>query len=55
MKLENYSRIIDYDEKKLLLQCKTCQIELCGHDLLIREYSGTRLTVAGCIEQITFL
>ena len=55
MKLENYTRILHYDSKRLLLQCKSCQMELLGHNLLILQYSGSQLTVTGCIEKISFL
>lgn len=54
LKLENYTRIIDYNESRLLLQCKTCQMEISGRHLLITQYTGQQLTVAGQIIDIQF-
>ena len=54
LKLENYTRIIDYDENRLLLQCKTCQMEISGCHLLIVQYSSQQLTVSGQISDIQF-
>ena len=55
LKLENTARIIDYDEKRLLLQCRTCRLEISGRHLLIDQYSSAQLTVRGCIDYIRFL
>lgn len=55
LKLENTARIIDYDEKRLLLQCRTGRLEISGRHLLIDQYSSEQLTVRGCIDYIRFL
>ena len=55
VKLENYTRMIDYSPNRLLLQCKTCQIEICGKELQILRYSSQELLLDGVIEKVMFL
>lgn len=55
IKLENYTRIIEYHSDRLLLQCKTCQLEISGSRLQIVQYSGQELILEGAIQKIVFL
>lgn len=55
VKLENYTRMIDYSPNRLLLQCKTCQIEISGRELQILRYSSQELVLEGVIQKVMFL
>lgn len=53
--LENYARMIDYDQKRLLLQCRSCRIEIIGSCLEIQQYSKQEMVIEGNIETVNFL
>lgn len=53
--LENFIRIIEFTSQRLLVQCKICQLEICGESLQIRQYSRQELLIEGSIEKVSFL
>lgn len=54
MKLQNYLGIIEYSGERLLIQCKTCRLEVSGKALFIDSYSSEELVLKGRIEYIHY-
>lgn len=52
--VENYNGIIEYTDKKIRLQTKTCRIEICGNDLKIIYYTNDEMKITGQIEEIKY-
>lgn len=52
--VENYKGILEYSREKILLQGKTCQIELSGKRLSIDYYTNEDMKISGCIECIHY-
>lgn len=53
--VENYRGIIEYTSQIILLQGKTCKIEICGKRLSIVYYTNEDMKISGWIEQIRYL
>lgn len=53
--LQNNTRIIVYDPNRLLLQCKSIQIEILGSCLKIQRYTRQELLIDGEIKTVNFL
>lgn len=54
VRVENYRRIMEYTDERLLLLGKTCRIEICGAGLKIETYTQEELLVTGRIEMIRY-
>lgn len=54
MKLQNFLGIIEYSEERLLIQCRTCRMEVVGKALFIDSYSSEELVLTGRIEYIHY-
>jgi sporulation protein YqfC len=52
--VENYSGIIEYTDKKIRLQTKTCRIEIGGNNLKIIYYTNDEMKITGQIEEIKY-
>lgn len=55
VRIENYMGIIEYSEIRLLLQCKTCRLEITGNHLFIESYTCDELLLRGQIDQVHYL
>lgn len=53
--VENYRGIIEYNGEVILLQGKTCKIEIIGKRLSIVYYTNEDMKISGQIEQIRYL
>ncbi len=53
--VENYKGIIEYTNQQILLQGKTCKIEICGRRLNIVYYTDEDMKISGWIESIRYL
>ncbi|MDD6491985.1 MAG: YabP/YqfC family sporulation protein [Firmicutes bacterium] len=53
--VENYKGIIEYTSHTILLQCKTCKIEICGRRLRIVYYTNEDMKISGWIENIRYI
>ena len=53
--VENYRGIIEYTSQVILLQRKTCRIEICGKRLSIVYYTNEDMKISGWIDQIRYL
>ena len=53
--VENYRGIIEYNGEMILLQGKTCKIEIIGKRLSIVYYTNEDMKISGQIEQIRYL
>lgn len=53
--VENYRGIIEYTGEVILLQGKTCKIEITGKRLSIVYYTNEDMKISGWIEQIRYL
>lgn len=53
--MENSSRILKFEENRVLIQCHNCQLEVRGKKLMIQQYSSQELIIDGIIEHIIFL
>lgn len=53
--IENYRGILEYSEKRILLQTKTCQICFEGTGLCIDYYTNEDMKVRGCIQNIYYM
>lgn len=53
--VENYRGIIEYNGEMILLQGKTCKIEIIGKRLSIVYYTNEDMKISGRIEQIRYL
>lgn len=52
--VENYKGIIEYSGEIILLQGKTCKIEILGKRLNIVYYTNEDMKISGCIENIRY-
>lgn len=52
--IENYKGIIEYTSEVILLQGKTCKIEICGKRLSIVYYTNEDMKISGWIERICY-
>ena len=50
--IENYKGILTYEENCIVLQTKTCQIQIEGSSLSIDYYNNEDMKISGCIQQI---
>lgn len=53
--VENYKGIIEYTSQTILLQGKTCKIEICGRRLGIVYYTNEDMKISGWIESVRYL
>jgi sporulation protein YqfC len=53
--VENYKGIIEYTSQMILLQGKTCKIEICGRRLNIVYYTNEDMKINGCVETVRYL
>ena len=53
--IENYRRILEYTETRILLQGKTCQICFEGKKLSIDYYTNEDMKISGYIHSVTYL
>ncbi|MCM1135659.1 MAG: YabP/YqfC family sporulation protein [Clostridium sp.] len=53
--VENYKGIIEYTSQTILLQGKTCKIEICGKRLNIVYYTNEDMKISGWIESVKYL
>lgn len=53
--VENYKGIIEYNSSMILLQGKTCKIEICGKRLNIVYYTNEDMKISGWIEAVRYL
>lgn len=53
--VENYKGIIEYTSRIILLQGKTCKIEICGRRLNIVYYTNEDMKISGYIDMIRYL
>jgi sporulation protein YqfC len=52
--VENYSGIIEYTDKKIKLQTKTCRIEISGDRLMVVYYTNDEMKIIGQIDEIKY-
>ena len=52
--IENYRRIITFDEKSVVIMCKHYRLNICGVNLCIEYYNEYELKISGGISEITF-
>lgn len=52
--IENYKGIIEYTEQLILLQGKTCKIEITGKRLHIVYYTNEDMKIQGTIENVRY-
>lgn len=53
--IENYRGILEYTEKQILLQGKTCQVCFEGTRLSIDYYTNEDMKISGCIACVRYL
>lgn len=53
--IENYRGILEYTEKVILLQAKTCQVSFEGTGLSIDYYTNEDMKISGCITCVKYL
>ena len=53
--VENYKGIIEYTSQVILLQGKTCKIEICGKRLNIVYYTNDDMKISGRIEAVRYM
>lgn len=53
--IENYRGILEYTEKQILLQGKTCQVCFEGARLSIDYYTTEDMKISGCISCVRYL
>lgn len=52
--VENYKGIIEYTSQMILLQGKTCKIEICGRRLNIVYYTNEDMKISGWVETVRY-
>lgn len=52
--IENYRGILEYTDKRILLQGKTCQVCFEGYGLSIDYYTNEDMKISGCICSVRF-
>jgi len=53
--IENYRGILEYSDKLILLQGKTCQVCFEGTGLSIDYYTNEDMKISGCIACVKYL
>ena len=53
--VENYKGIIEYTSQTILLQGKTCKIEISGKRLNIVYYTNEDMKISGCVDTVRYL
>ncbi|MBO5336298.1 MAG: YabP/YqfC family sporulation protein [Lachnospiraceae bacterium] len=53
--IENYRGILEYTDKMILLQAKTCQVCFEGSRLSIDYYTNEDMKISGCIGCVRYL
>ncbi len=53
--IENYRGILEYTDKQILLQGKTCQVCFEGTRLSIDYYTNEDMKISGCIACVRYL
>lgn len=53
--VENYKGILEYTDSRILLQGKTCKIEICGQRLRIVYYTNEDMKISGRIEAVRYI
>ncbi len=53
--VENYKGIIEYTSQMILLQGKTCKIQICGKRLNIVYYTNEDMKISGWVEAVRYL
>lgn len=53
--IENYRGILEYTERQILLQGKTCQVCFEGSRLSIDYYTNEDMKISGCIACVRYL
>lgn len=53
--IENYRGILEYTDKMILLQAKTCRVCFEGTKLSIDYYTGEDMKISGCISNVRYL
>lgn len=53
--IENYRGILEYTEKLILLQGKTCQVCFEGSRLSIDYYTSEDMKISGCISCVKYI
>lgn len=53
--IENYKGMLEYSNELILLQCKTCKLELTGKKLTIVYYTNEDMKISGVIENVRYL
>lgn len=52
--VENYKGIIEYTSQMILLQGKTCKIEICGKRLNIVYYTNEDMKINGYVDAVRY-
>lgn len=52
--VENYRGILEYSSECIVLQGKTCQINIIGKRMTIDYYTNEDMKISGCIECIRY-
>ncbi len=52
--VENYKGIIEYNSQMILLQGKTCKIQICGKRLNIVYYTNEDMKINGFVESVRY-
>lgn len=52
--VENYKGIIEYNSQMILLQGKTCKIQICGKRLNIVYYTNEDMKISGFVESVRY-
>jgi sporulation protein YqfC len=53
--IENYKGIIEYTDKSITLQGKTCRVCVEGKNLTIDYYTNDDMKISGCIANVKYL
>ena len=52
--VENYMSLIEYTEKLIRIQTRTCKLEICGAQLEIVYYTNEEMKIAGEIQEVKY-
>lgn len=52
--IENYIRIVIFNEEQIVIQCKCYRLKVCGKNLQIAYYNEVELKIMGVINGISF-
>ncbi len=53
--IENYRGILEYTDKQILLQTKSCKVCFEGSRLSIDYYTNEDMKISGCISQVRYI